>query len=222
MVVMDCDLQDRPEEIPGLYARASEGYDVVLARRKVRRDSPLKRLSSWAFYRVFNYMTDMNYDGSVANFSIVSRRVVRELDRMGESVRFYGGFLAWMGFRKSYIDVQHDPRLAGGSSYTFVKLVTMASHIMLAHSNKPLRLAIRAGLLLSALSILAGVVHIIRVILYGTPVIGWPTLIISIYFSTGAIISTLGVLGLYIERIFIEVKGRPLFIVRASTFDKEP
>src|SRR5262249_46478137 len=117
-VIMDCDLQDRPEEIPRLYAKALEGYDCVLARRAVRRDRWTKRSTSWAFYKIFNYFTDMNYDGTVANFSIISRVVIDELNRMQESFRFYGGLLQWMGFEKAYVDVQHDPRTQGESAYT--------------------------------------------------------------------------------------------------------
>ena len=218
-VIMDCDLQDRPEEIPRLYAKAREGYDCVLARRAVRRDSWMKRTRSWAFYRVFDYFTGLEYDGSVGNFSIISRVVVDELNRMPESMRFYGGLLSWMGFNKAYVDVQHDPRTQGESSYTLGKLIRLGAGVILAHSAKPLRVCVGAGLALAAAALLAGVFIIVRALRYGTPVAGWPTLIVSIWFSTGAIVFTFGVLGLYIERIFTEVKRRPPFIVRERTFD---
>jgi polyisoprenyl-phosphate glycosyltransferase len=218
-VIMDCDLQDRPEEIPRLYAKALEGYDCVLARRKVRRDRWTKRLSSWVFYKVFNYFTDMNYDGTVANFSIISRVVVDTLNAMPEVFRFYGGLLAWAGFEKAFIDVQHDPRSEGRSAYTFGKLMRLGSNVILAHSAKPLRLCIGVGLVIALLSLAAGVLIVTRALLYGTPVAGWPTLIVSVHFSTGAIISTLGVLGLYVERIFTQVKGRPAFVIRERTGD---
>lgn len=218
-VIMDCDLQDRPEEIPRLYAKIQEGYDCVLARRRVRRDRWRKRLSSWMFYKVFNYFTDMNYDGTVANFSIISRVVVDTLKAMPEVVRFYGGLLAWAGFDKAFIDVQHDPRSDGQSSYTFGKLMRLGSNVILAHSAKPLRLCIGLGVVIALLSLAAGSVIVARALLYGTPVAGWPTLIVSVQFSTGAIISTLGVLGMYIERIFAQVKGRPAFVIRERTRD---
>ncbi len=220
IVVMDCDLQDRPEEIPRLYAKALEGYDCVLARRALRRDGRLKRLGSQAFYRLFNYLTDLHYDASVANFSIISRRVANELRRLGEAVRFYPALLAWIGFSKAFIDVQHDPRFKGETSYTFRKLLRLSSHVILAHSNKPIRLSIKAGFALSALAFLAGLAYALKALVYGTPVLGWPTLIISICFSTGAIISMLGILGLYIDRIYSEVKGRPVFIVKERTDDR--
>ncbi len=220
VVVMDCDLQDRPEEIARLYAKALEGYDCVLARRTVRQDQLLKRLGSQSFYRLFNYLTDLHYDGTVANFSIISRRVVNELRRLGEAVRFYPALLAWIGFPKAFIDVQHDPRFTGETSYTFRKLLSLSAHVILAHSNKPIRLSIKAGFALSALAFLAGLAYALNALVYGSPVMGWPTLIISICFSTGAIISMLGILGLYIDRIYSEVKGRPVFIVKERTDDR--
>lgn len=218
IVVMDCDLQDRPEEIPRLYAKAQEGFDVVLARRAQRQDRWSKKMSSVMFYATFNYLTDLNYDGSVANFSCVSRQVVRQLLQMEEAVRFYGGFLNWMGFKKAYIDVEHATRHAGESSYTLLKLFRMAIPIILAYSNKPLRLCVGLGIALAGLSVLGGAYLFFSALVYGSPVMGWPSLMVSLNFSTGAIIFTLGVLGLYVDRIFTEVKRRPIFIVRERTW----
>src|SRR3990167_4056633 len=113
VVVMDCDLQDRPEEIPRLYTKAREGYDVVLARRGRRNDPALKRLTSWLFYRVFSFLSDMDYDGDTGNFRIVSRKVVTSFRSMRERLRFFGGLVTWMGFPTASIDVQHDERFAG-------------------------------------------------------------------------------------------------------------
>lgn len=219
VVVMDCDLQDRPEEIPRLYAEAQKGFDIVLARRTRRTDKWSKRFSSVMFYKVFNYLTDLNYDGTVANFSIVSRKVVDQMRQMPEAVRFYGGFLTWMGFDRSYIDVTHGERYAGESSYTFTKLMQLATPVILAYSNKPLRLCIYAGTALAGLSVLGAGFVTVRALFYEIPVMGWPSLFVMLTFSTGAIIAVLGVLGLYIDRIFTEVKRRPLFIVGHKTFN---
>ena len=221
IVVMDGDLQDPPEEIAKLWAKAQEGHDCVLARRARRDDASSKRLSSWLFYRVFNYLADLNYqyDGTVANFSMISRRVADTINGMGEAVRFYGGFLTWTGFAKAHVDVTHVRRRGGESGYTFLKLMRLATSIILAHSNRPLRLCVYAGLLLSALAFVGGLVHIVRVVVHGSPVMGWTSLIVSVWFSTGAIILALGILGLYVDRIFTEVKHRPLYVVRKTTFD---
>jgi len=95
VVVMDCDLQDRPEEIPRLYQKAQEGYDVVLARRGKRKDPLLRQLTSYLFYKVFNYFTELEYDGEVGNFRIISRRVVENFRLMRENLRFFGGIIDW-------------------------------------------------------------------------------------------------------------------------------
>lgn len=221
IVVMDCDLQDPPEEIAKLWAKAQEGYDCVLARRVHRDDASSKRFSSWLFYKVFNYLADLNYhyDGTVANFSVISRRVADAINGMDEAVRFYGGFLTWAGFRRAFVDVAHARRPSGESGYTFLKLMKLATNIILAHSNKPLRLCVHAGLVLSMLAFVGGLVHVARVLVYGSPVMGWASLILSVWFSTGAIILALGILGLYLDRIFTEVKHRPHYLVRKTTFD---
>lgn len=217
VIVMDCDLQDRPEEIPRLYAKAMEGHDCVVARRGERTDSFFRRISSWTFYKLFTWLTGMKYDATVANFSIIHRRIVDELLAMRESVRFYPGFLSWLGFPRAEVDVQHDARFSGRSSYTFLKLIRLSLDVLLAHSNKPLRLCVKLGLLLSITSFIAALYYLARVTLYGAAVMGWASLIISLYFSTGVIVFTLGILGLYIDRIFSEVKHRPIYVVRRRT-----
>jgi glycosyltransferase involved in cell wall biosynthesis len=221
VVVMDCDLQDRPEEIPRLYAKAHEGRgnECVLARRQDRKDMASKKFSSWAFYKIFNYLTDLQFDGTVANFSIISRRITNQLIQMPESVRFYGGFLQWMGFNDCFVDVPHDPRFAGKSSYTLIRLLRFSSDIILAYSDKPLRLCVMAGFGIASASIVGGMVFLLRALFYGygAAVTGWASLIISIWFSTGAIIFTLGILGLYIARIFSEVKRRPHYVIRTRS-----
>ena len=98
VVVMDCDLQDRPEEIPRLYAKAQEGYEVVLARRGKRQDPLLKRCTSWLFYKLFSYLADIEYDAQTGNFRIMSRKVVNSVRIMREQLRFFGGLVQWLGF----------------------------------------------------------------------------------------------------------------------------
>lgn len=221
IVVMDCDLQDRPEEIPRLYDKATqERHLCVMARRIERKDSLVKRFRSRVFYKVFSYLTDLeSFDGAVSNFSIAHRQVVDDVNRMGEAVRFFPGFLFWLGYPTAFIDVPHDPRFAGQTAYTFGKLLRHSRNIILAHSTKPLSLCVLLGTSIAALSFLAGLFYLVRVLMFGSPAIGWPSLMITIMFSTGTIILTLGILGLYIGRIFTEVKERPLFVVRRRTFD---
>lgn len=220
VVVMDCDLQDRPEEIPRLYAKAQEGYDVVLARRGRRQDAALKRFTSWLFYKIFSYLADMDYDGETGNFRIVSRKVVMSYCAMRERLRFFGGLVSWMGFPTASIDVQHDERFAGQTAYTFHKLWKLASETIIAYSDKPLRLSIRFGFTVSALSFMYGSYIVYRALVYGAPITGWSSLIVSLYFMGGVIVSILGILGVYLGKAFDETKRRPLYIVNNTTFDE--
>jgi len=214
LVVMDCDLQDRPEEIPRLYAKAMEGFDVVLARRGRRKDPLSKRLTSWLYYKIFNYFAGTNYDGQVGNFRIVSRKVVENFQKFRENLRFFGGIVDWMGFPSASIDVAHDGRFEGKSTYTFRKLMKLASEIIVAYSDKPLRLSIKVGFAMAFFSFIYGSYILGRALLFGSPVMGWSSLIVSLYFIGGIIIANLGVLGIYIGKMFSETKKRPLYVVR--------
>jgi len=219
VVVMDCDLQDRPEEIPRLYARAQEGFEIVLARRGKREDPLGKRLMSRAFYKLFSYLADMEYDGQVGNFRIISKKVVENFRQMREQLRFFGGLVNWMGFPTTSIDVQHAERFEGGSTYTFRKLWKLASETIIAYSDKPLRLSIRFGFLISSLSFFYGMYIIYHALRYGSSITGWSSLIVSLYFLGGIVISILGVIGIYLGKAFDEAKRRPLYIINHKTFD---
>lgn len=213
VVVLDCDLQDRPEEIPRLYAKAQEGFDVVVARRGRRKDAWLKRSSSRIFYRIFSYLAGLRMDAEVGNFRIISRKVVDSLTTMRERTRFFGGLVEWAGFLAASIDVEHAARAEGKSSYTFRKLVTLATEIIIAYSDKPLWMAIRFGFTISGLSVLAAGYIVYRALRFESPVMGWSSLVVSLYFLGGIIISILGILGVYLGKVFEEVKGRPIYIV---------
>ena len=220
VIVMDCDLQDRPEEIPRLYARAQEGYEIVLARRGKRNHPLLKRLLSWVFYRLFSYLADMEYDPQAGNYRIVSRKVVAGYRSMRERSRFFGSLVNWMGFPTASVDVQHADRYDGESTYTFGKLWQLAMDTIIAYSDKPLRLAIRGGFLIAALAFLCGVWVIALNLLHGSPVMGWSSLMVSVYLIGGIIIALLGIIGIYLGRTYDETKQRPLYLILHSTFDE--
>lgn len=220
VVVMDCDLQDRPEEIPRLYGKAMEGHDIVLARRGKREDPFLKRLTSKLFYRLFSYLSDMEYDEQTGNFRIMSRKVVDNFRKMREQLRFFGGLVTWMGFPSVSIDVQHAERFEGKSTYTFAKLWKLAAETIIAYSDKPLRLSIRFGFTISILSFLYGLYIVYHALFHGSPIMGWSSLIVSLYFLGGIVISILGVIGIYLGKAFDEAKRRPLYIIHHKTFDE--
>ncbi len=213
VIVMDCDLQDRPEEIIHLYTKAQEGYDVVLARRHQRQDTFLKRFFSWAFYRVLSYLTGVQHDPAVANFGIYHQKVIEAVCQMRESIRVFPIMVRWVGFRQTKIDVVHAEREEGKTSYNFKRLLNLALDIILAYSDKPIRLTIKAGFFISLLSFVFAVVIVVRYLLGIIEVAGYASLIVSIWFFSGLIMMTLGVIGLYVGKTFEGIKNRPIYII---------
>jgi dolichol-phosphate mannosyltransferase len=217
VVVMDCDLQDQPEEIEKLYNIALEGFDIVLARRAERKDSFFKKFFSKIFYRTLGYLTGTEQDETIANFGIYSHKVIEVLSGMKETIRYFPAMVKWVGFNAVKLDVCHAKRDEGKSSYNFKKLMNLALDIILAFSDKPLRLVVKAGLLISFVSLIITALYFIKWLKGDVIVLGYTSLIISIWLLSGVIISTLGVIGLYVGKIFEGVKGRPIYIISNST-----
>lgn len=213
VVVMDCDLQDAPEEIPRLYQRAQEGFDVVFARRLRKRFSWFKRLTSWAFSRFLGFLMGAQLDSSVANFSIISRQVVLNLRTIKERNRTYALFVRWLGFEAGFIDVEHRDRFAGETTYSLGKMVALATEAVISQSDKPLRLSIQFGAAVSAFAFAYGVYQLVRTLVWGIAVPGWTSVIVSLYFLGGLLFVNLGVVGLYVGKIFDETRRRPLYVV---------
>ena len=213
VVVMDCDLQDRPEEIIRLYNKAVEGgYDVVFAKRKQRKDSPIKKAMSRAFYKVYNYFSDGCYDPDVCNFSISKKKVIDNYCRMREQDRGFVIFMMWLGFKRTCIEVEHDERFEGKSSYSLRKRFKLAFEIILSQSNKPLLFTVRLGALISAASLVAIIYFIVRYFITKQVLTGWTSLIVSIYLIGGLLMVNVGVVGIYVGNIFNESKKRPLYV----------
>ena len=213
VVVMDCDLQDRPEEIPNLYKKAIEGYDSVFAQRVERQDTFTKRLSSTLFYMVFSFLTDSKQDKSVANFGIYHRKVVDAILSMGDSIRYFPIMAQWVGFRKFYLPVVHAEREIGKSSYSLFKLLKLASDNMIGFSDKPLRLMLKFGFYIVILSLFVALWFLFKWAMGWIEVSGFTTMVLSIWLAVGIIMMMLGVTGLYIGKIYDRVKGRPTFII---------
>lgn len=214
VVVMDCDLQDRPEEIINLYNKAQEGYDVVFARRKTRKDSFFKILVSKAFYKIFSFATDGNYDPALCNFSICRRAVIEQYCKMRELHRAYVIYIKWLGFKQAVIDVQHDERKEGKTSYNFRKRMNMALGILTSQSDKLLRLMIRIGFVITVFAMLVLVYIIVNYFLHPDVPAGWSSTIASLFLMGGFIIMSLGIVGIYVGNIFMQTKGRPLYVTR--------
>lgn len=217
-IVMDCDLQDRPEEIVNLYNKAQEGYDIVFARRAKRHDGFLKRKSSQLFYTFFTYLSGVPQDGTIANFGIYSRKAVMAMNAMRESMRAFPPMAKWVGFNRTAIDVEHSERLEGTTTYNWTRLINLALDFSMAYSDKPLRLAIKLGFLISSLAILYAIYNVFLYFSGSINVSGFASLIVSIWFLSGLIIFILGVVGLYIGKTFDGIKNRPLYIIDKKTF----
>ena len=213
VVVMDCDLQDRPEEIPALFHKAQEGFEVVLARRANRQDGFFKRLSSKLFYRTLAWLTGSHQDETIANFGIYSKKVIQEIIGMRESIRYFPTMVRWVGFKQTTLDVAHAANEERGSSYNFKRLFNLALDIMLAYSDKPIRLTVKLGLLVALSGFLFAIYTLIRYFQGEIIVAGYASLIISLWLLTGFILVTLGMVGLYVGKTFEGVKRRPIYIV---------
>ncbi len=213
VVVMDCDLQDRPEEIPNLYQKAMEGYEIVLAKRKNRTDGFWKKMSSKIFYKTLSYLTGAEQDASIANFGIYHSKIVDSLKLLREPIRYFPTMVKWVGFKKTTLTVKHGDRYLGQTSYDWKKLIRLSIDIVLANSDKPIRVVAKLGLTISFISFLIGIAVLYRYFMNEITVQGYTSILVSLWFIGGMILFVLGLIGLYIGKIFAAVKNRPIYIV---------
>jgi glycosyltransferase involved in cell wall biosynthesis len=214
IVVMDCDLQDQPEEIMKLYNKALEGFDVVYGRRNIRKDNFIKVFLSKIFYKILSYLTGTKQDSSIANFGIYHKNVIKAILSMGDSMRYFPTMVRWVGFNQTSINIEHAERKDGKTAYSFRKLFNLSLDVMLAFSDKPLKLTVKLGFIISLLAVIFALIFLIQYILGDIKVIGFTSLIISIWLLSGIIISIVGILGLYVGKTFENVKKRPSFVVK--------
>lgn len=213
IVVMDCDLQDRPEEVPRLWAHAVKGYDIVRAKRVTRNDPTYRRLSSSAFYAILSYLTDTHQNPEFSNFGIYKRKVIDLITQWQEESKYFPAIVSWVGFSQSTLTVEQDPRLSGHSSYTFLKLAKLGLDVIVGFSDKPLKLVMIAGFAMALLSFGVSLIILVSHILGFLTVEGWASIALSLWFLSGCLLFSLGLTGLYVGRILVEAKGRPSFIV---------
>ena len=221
IVVMDCDLQDKPEAIVDLYQKAQEGYDVVFARRKGRKDSAVTKFLSKCFYKVYDYFTDGNFDNAICNFSISKRIVIDNYCKMREHNRAYTLFIKWLGFKQTAIDIDADERFEGKSSYNLHRKMKMAFEVITSQSNKPLMFSVKAGFTIALISLIYIIVVVLRKLIIGNISIGWTSMIASIYLVGGILLCAIGVVGIHVGNIFNETKGRPLYIIEQCLNDND-
>lgn len=214
VVSLDCDLQDRPAEIVNLYHKAQEGFDIVLASRKNRQDDFIKKSCSNLFYKTLSYLTDTHQDPTVANFAIYHRKVVNALRSMNDYYRYYPTMIHWVGFKLAKLEIEHAERKDGiKSSYDFRKRLDLAFDTIISFSDKPLRLTVKLGVLISVLTAIIALFLVISYIKGDMNVSGWTSTFLSVWFLSGLMITILGMVGIYVGRIFESVKQRPTYIV---------
>lgn len=214
VILMDGDLQDPPEEIPKLYEKFKEGYDLIYGIRQKRQDPFFKKLTSFLFWSILRRFSGVDMPKGQTMLRILSRRLVDVLKEMREYARFIHGMMAWTGFNVAQIEVEHSPRIKGRSKYNIPRLFKLAFHAVTSFSTVPLRLAIYTGIFSSFMSLLVGLYFIYKKIFYNIPVLGYASIIVSIFFVGGIQLLMLGILGEYLGRTYQEVQKRPLYILK--------
>lgn len=212
IVVMDCDLQDQPEEIEHMYRKAHEGYDVVVGSRQERHDSFFRLLVSKFFYSTLTYLSGTFQDRTAANFGLYRRCVIEAVLSLPEHMRYFSVMVRWVGFRTTSIPVKHGTRKGGRSGYSIRKLTSLAIDIILAYTEKPLRFIIKFG---AVVALVAGVYLLI--VLASSFITNTDQLlqiiIGTLWFTFGLLSTMLGVIALYLGKTFDECKRRPVYII---------
>jgi len=212
IVMMDGDLQHPPEFIPRLIEAYEQGYDMVYAKRTTR-ESFVKDKGSKVINKIINFLSDYPIDLNSSIFRIFNRQVANTFIAMREHGRFITGMLSWPGFNTKAISFEEAPRVLGRTKYSYAKMVDLAWKGMISFSVKPLRIGHYLGLLSALISFLIGLFYILQYLVVGIPVQGFTAIVVSLFFIGGLILLVLGIIGQYIGNIFVEIKGRPLYVV---------
>lgn len=214
VVLLDADLQDPPELIPEMLDAWEKGYDVVDMQRRARHgESWFKRKSAALFYSMMSYLSDIPIPENVGDFRLLDRRVVDEINALPEKTRFMKGLFAWPGFKRICLQFDRDPRLAGDTKWNFLQLLDLAFEGLSSFSIKPLRLATIAGIITSISALTMLIIILVKTLMFGDAVAGYPSMITVILFLGSVQLLSIGLLGEYIGRLFIEAKQRPVYLL---------
>jgi glycosyltransferase involved in cell wall biosynthesis len=217
VIVMDADLQDPPEVVPELVARWREGYEVVYAVREQREgEGWLKRTTAAWFYRLLRRLASVNMPVDVGDFRLVDRQALDAFRSMRERSRYVRGMFAWVGFRQTGVSYRRPERYAGEPKYSFRRSLRLAVDGIVSFSNAPLRLALVWGFVFSFASFVVGIAAIVAKLAGAFVVPGWASIVVVVSFLGGIQLTLMGMMGLYIGRIYEEVKARPLYVVREA------
>ena len=222
LIIMDADLQDPPELIPEMIKYWEEGYDDVYARRKSRKgESPLKKITSWGFYRVLQSMTKIEIQKDTGDFRLLDRRCVEAIKKLRESQRYTKGLYSWIGYSKKEILYNRDPRIAGKSKWNYRRLVNLSIDGITSFTTSPLRWAAILGLIFSSVAFVYAMYIILKTLIFGIDISGYASTMAAILFLGGIQLVFLGLIGEYLGRAFYETKHRPLYFIDSYNEEKE-
>lgn len=216
VILIDADLQDPPELIPQMLAKWREGYDVVNMQRRHRHgETWFKRKSAACFYRLMNQLGHTNIPENVGDFRLLSREVVDHINQLPERNRYMKGLFSWPGYKQAIVQFDRDARFCGETKWNYLKLLGLAVDGITSFSIRPLRLATLFGAIIALGAFGFGLVIVTKTLLFGEPVSGYPSMMVVQLALGGIQLLSIGVLGEYIGRIFIETKKRPLYLVQS-------
>ncbi|MFK4796915.1 glycosyltransferase family 2 protein [Lactococcus petauri] len=217
ITVMDADLQDPPQMLNEMYMKMKEGYDIVGTRR-VSRDGepPIRSFFAKNFYKLINKISDTEMVDGARDFRLMTRQVVDNILELEERNRFSKGLFSWVGFDTTYLPYENHERVAGSTSWNFWGLVKYSVDGIVNFSEVPLNLATFVGFLSFLASIVMGLFYFVRTLIWGDPVDGFPTLVILVLLLGGLQLLSLGIIGKYLAKVFVETKKRPNYIVKES------
>tara|TARA_B100000315_G_scaffold260721_1_gene324448 strand:- start:9092 stop:10069 length:978 start_codon:yes stop_codon:yes gene_type:complete len=212
-VIMDSDLQDRPEEIEKLYEKIKEGYDCVYGNREDSTHSRFKKITSFLFNKLMNLIVDAYVPINSSVFRIMNRNFVENFNKLGEQERFIPGMMSWMGFKQTGILLKHGHRFSGKTKYSIVKMIRLSFNSLTSYSFLPLQISSLFGFIIAFLAGVAIIILAFRKILLGYIIDGWTSLIITILFIGGIQLIALGIMGEYIGRTYLESQKKPLYFI---------
>jgi glycosyltransferase involved in cell wall biosynthesis len=214
VILLDADLQDPPELIPEMLEKWREGYDVIDMQRRSRKgESWGKCFSANMYYKLLNQLSDISIPKNVGDFRLLDRRVVKQINLLPEKTRYMKGLFAWPGYKRTTLQFEREARFAGQTKWGFYKLLQLAFEGIASFSTKPLKLASVTGFGVSVIALILAISTVIKTLVFGNPVAGYSSTITIVLLLGGVQLISIGILGEYIGRIFIESKQRPLYLV---------
>ncbi|CAH7013609.1 Polymyxin resistance protein ArnC, glycosyl transferase [Vibrio chagasii] len=216
VILLDADLQDPPELIPQMIAKWREGYDVVNMQRRQRDgETWFKKFSAASFYKVMNAAAKIDVPENVGDFRLLSREVVDHINQLPERNRYMKGIYSWPGFRQATIQFNRDARFCGETKWNYLKLIGLAMDGITSFSIRPLRIATAVGGLVALSAFIYGMVIVFKTMMFGEPITGYPSMMVVQLALGGIQLLSIGLMGEYIGRIFIETKNRPLYLIQS-------